>query len=194
MDIIRIANEANMTVEQVKKLLEALNKDPAHKEKIHLRYGVDLVVRRKDGSIKQELHLGNIQDGVKRERSDTIHNAGLVAVAGLILLDIAEDDFDWLAIGTGAVAVDVTDTTLGTETHREAGTGTLDTTAIANDTAKLIATFSGYGGSEAVTEIGMFNLAVAGDMLMRQVHDPLNIDWAAGDSYEATVKIQCARA
>lgn len=194
MDIIRIANEANMTVEQVKKLLKALNKDPAYKEKVHLRYGIDLVVRRKDGSIKQELHLGNIQDGVKRERGDTIVNAGLAAVAGLILLDVAEDDFDWLAIGTGAVAVDVTDTTLGVETHREAGTGTLDTTVIANDTAKLIATFSGYGGSEAVTEIGMFNLAVAGDMLMRQVHDPLNIDWAAGDSYEATVKIQCARA
>lgn len=161
-----------------------------YKEKLGLKYGIDLVVRRKDGSVKQELHLGDIKDGVKREKAGTILNAGMAAVAALILNDVAEDDFDWLAIGTGTTTVVVTDTTLEYETHREAGTGTRVTTTVTNDTAQLVATFSGYGGSEAVTEIGMLNLASGGDLLMRQVHSALNIDWAAGDSYEATVKIQ----
>ena len=194
MDIVRIANEANLTEEQVKKLLETLNENPAYKEKIGLRYGIDLVVRRKDGSIKQELHLGNIQDGVKREKGHTITDAGLASIAGLILTDVTEADYDYLAIGTGTTAAAAADTALGYETHRAAGTGTLVTTTITNDTAQLVVTFSGYTGTEAVTEIGMFNASTGGDMFMRQTHAALNINWDAGDSYQATVKIQCARA
>lgn len=173
-----------------KRARKMADEDPAFKEKIGLRYGIDLVVRRKDGSVKRELHLGNIEDGVKREKGHTITNAGLAAVAALILSDVAEDTYDHLAIGTGTTPADVTDTTLEAETHREAGTGTRVTTTVTDDTAQLVATFSGYAGSEAVTEIGMLNAAAVGDLLMRQVHAALNIDWAAGDSYEATVKIQ----
>ena len=194
MDIRRIAKEAKLTEEQVKRLLEALESDPAYKEKVVFRYGVDLVVRRKDGSIKQELHLGNIKDGVKRDPGDSIVNVGLAAAAGLILKDVTVADYDWLAIGTGTTAVAYTDEVLEYETHREAGTGTRVTTTITDDTAQLIVTFSGYSGTEAVTEIGMFNAATAGNMLMRQTHAALNINWDLGDSYEATVKIQCARA
>jgi len=194
MDIVRIANEAKLTEKQVKKLLETLNENSAYKEKIGLRYGIDLAVRRKDGSIKQELHLGNIQDGVKREKGHTITDVGLASIAGLILTDVTEADYDYLAIGTGTTAAAAADTALEFETHRAAGTGTLVTTTITNDTAQLVVTFSGYTGTEAVTEIGMFNAATGGDMFMRQTHAALNIDWGAGDSYQATVKIQYARA
>ena len=186
----RIVKEANLTVEQTRKLLEVLNKDTAYREKIGLRYGLDLVVRRKDGSIKQELHLGNIQDGVKREPVHTITNAGRASVAGLMLVDVGGTAYDYLAIGTGTTASAATDTALEYKTHRVAGTGTRVTTTVTNDTAQLVVTFSGFSGSEAITEIGMFNAASAGTMLMRQVHAALNINWTAGDSYQATVKVQ----
>jgi len=116
--------------------------------------------------------------------------AGLKAVAGLILSDVAVDGFDWLAIGTGTTPFDKAQTALVAETHREAGTGTRTTTTETDDTAQLVATFGGYSGAEAITEIGMFNAASGGDMLMRQVFDPLNVNWSAGDSIEVTVRIQ----
>lgn len=178
------------------------------KEKIGLRHGVDLVVHRKDGSIKDERHYGDIKDGVKRKIRDSfftrlikriqkkaidqdlVVSAGKAAVAGLILTDVSVDDFGYLAIGTGTTGPVAGNTALETETHRVAGTGTRQTTAVADDTAQLVATFSGFSGTEAVTEIGMFNADAAGDMAMRQTFSPLNVDWDKGDSIETTVKIQ----
>lgn len=180
---------------------------PGYKEKVGLKHSVDIIVHHKNGTIKEERHYGDIKDGVKRIirdgfftrlikrlrgqvcNQDLITNAGFAAVAGLILTDIAVNDFDYLAIGTGVVAADVTDTTLGTETHRVAGTGTRVQTTVANDTAQLVVTFSGFAGTEAVTEIGMFNATPAGNMLMRQVFTALNVDWDEGDSIVMTVKV-----
>lgn len=178
------------------------------KEKIGLRHGIDIIVRRKDGSIKEERHYGDIKDGVKRKirdgfftrlikriqkkgiDQDLVVSAGKAAVAGLILTDVSVNDFDYLAIGTGTTGPVAGNTTLETETHRGAGTGTRVTTAVTDDTAQLVFTFSGYSGTEAVTEIGMFNAAAAGDMLMRQTFAVLNVDWDKGDNFQATVKIQ----
>lgn len=181
---------------------------PVHKERTGLKHGVDIVVRRKDGTIKDERHYGDIKDGVKRKirdgfftrlikriqkkaiDQDLVVSAGKAAVAGLILTDVSVDDYDYLAIGTGTTGPVAGNTTLETETHRGAGTGTRVTTTVTDDTAQLIFTFTGYAGTEAVTEIGMFNAAVAGDMLMRQTFATLNVDWDAGDSIQMTVKIQ----
>ncbi len=178
------------------------------KEKIGLRHGVDLVVHRKDGSIKEERHYGDIKDGVKRKirdgffarlikriqkkviEQDLVVSAGKAAVAGLILTGVSVNDFDYLAIGTGTTGPVAGNTTLETETHRVAGTGTRVTITVTDDTAQLVVTFSGFAGTEAVTEIGMFNLAAAGDMIMRQTFSVLNVDWDKGDSIETTVKIQ----
>lgn len=186
---------------------------PSYKEKIGIRHGVDIVLKRKDGSIKDERHYGDIKDGIKRRKKDSIFtilwkklitkkpimmdgitNAGKAAVAGLILTDVSVDDFDYLAIGTGVTAFDATQTALVAETHRVAGTGTRVLTAIANDTAQLVVTFSGFSGTEAVTEIGEFNADTAGDMLMRQAFGalPLNVDWDEGDSIVMTVKVQAS--
>ncbi|GAJ13550.1 unnamed protein product, partial [marine sediment metagenome] len=121
-------------------------------------------------------------------------NTGFASVAALLLLDVGDTGYDYVAIGTGVGAADPTDATLGTETHREAGTGTRVMTDVANDTAQLVATFSGYGGSEAITESGCLNAAVAGILLCRQKFDPLNLDWAALDSLSATWKVQAKAA
>lgn len=184
---------------------------PSYKEKVGIKHSVDIVLKRKDGSIKDERHYGDIKDGVKRKIKDPIFtilwkklitkkpimmdgvtNAGKAAVAGLILTDVSVNDFDYLAIGTGVTAFAAAQTALVAETHRAAGTGTRVETAVANDTAQLVVTFSGFAGTEAVTEIGEFNADTAGDMLMRQAFGalPLNVDWDAGDSIVMTVKTQ----
>lgn len=179
------------------------------KEKVGIRHGIDIVVLRKDGSVKDERHYGDIKDGIRRKIRDSIFlilwkklvtkqcvmidgiaNTGKAAVAGLILNDVSVEDFDWLAIGTGVTAFNATQTALIAETHRVAGVGTRVQTTVANDTAQLVVTFSGFTGEEAVTEIGEFNAAAAGDMLMRQTFSALNVDWDEGDSIVMTVKVQ----
>ncbi|GAH77975.1 unnamed protein product, partial [marine sediment metagenome] len=115
---------------------------------------------------------------------------GFAEVAGLLLVDVEATAFDYLAIGTGAVAATKDDQTLGTETHREAGTGTRETTTETDDTSVLTYIFTGYAGSEGITEVGMLNAAVAGALLMRQTFDILNINFEAGDSLLTKVKIQ----
>lgn len=174
-----------------------------------MKHGIDIVVKTKDGVIKDERHYGDIKDGIKRKIKDSIFtilwkklvtkecvmidgitNAGKAAVAGLILKDISVNEFDWLAIGTGVTAFNAEQTALVAETHRVAGTGTRVQTAVANDTAQLVVTFSGFTGEEAVTEIGEFNADADGDMLMRQTFSALNVDWDEGDGIVMTVKVQ----
>jgi len=152
-------------------------------ESVKLKETVVLKKRDKHGRVVEIRELVGVV-------GDLIVNAGKAAVAGLILADVTETAFDYIAIGTGTVAPAATDTALGTETHREAGTGSLVTTAVTNDTAQLVATFTGYTGTEAVTEVGMFNAATGGDMLMRRTFAALNMDWDAGDSLEITIQIQ----
>jgi len=155
-----------------------------------------------------ERHYGDIKDGVKRKikdpwyvilwkklftkkciEKDLVVNAGLAEIAGLILTDVGGTAFDYIAIGTGTTAPSATDTALENETHREAATGTRQTVNVTNDTAVLTHTFTGYSGSEAITETGIFNDPSTGVMLARQVFSALNVDWDAGDSIEVTWKI-----
>lgn len=152
------------------------------KTPMQLRDRIILVHRDKHGKIL------NVRDSGWSENGIT--NAGMASVAGLILTDITEPDYDWVAIGTGSTAFDPAQTTLVTETHREAGTGTLVTTTQTDDTAQLVRLFSGYAGSENVSEAGAFNAASAGDMVCRQTFTAIPINWDNGDTLTVTVKIQ----
>lgn len=134
---------------------------------------------------------GNIK--AQKDIDNTVTNAGLAEVASLILTDDpgTATAFDYIAIGTGTTAADATDTTLETEIttgggSRAAGTGTLSTTTVTDDTAELEVTFS-FTSSFAVTESGVFNAASAGTMLARQVFSAINV--ANGDSLTITWKI-----
>lgn len=180
MESHRIEIEAKQLDETVKKLLGDVDRRSEH-----VGFKDTLIIRHKDkhGKVLAE-----------RIVEDLITNAGLAAVSGLLLLDVSEDKFDWIAIGTSTQAAANGDTALISETHRQAGTGSLETGDTTNDTAKLVATFSGYTGTEAVTEAGVLNLSVAGDLLCRQVFSALNVDWDAGDSIEFTFKVKSARA
>ena len=140
------------------------------------------------GHIKQ-VHVGE----------DLITTAGKAAVAALILNDVAEDDFDWIAIGSDNTAPAAGNTALAGENIRAAAVGTRVTTSVANDTAQLVYTFSSgvpaglngtSTGTQAIDESGVLNLATAGELLCRQTFGALNIDWDGGDSLQITWKIQ----
>ena len=117
-------------------------------------------------------------------------NDGFASVAGLLLTDVGGTASDYVAIGTNTGTFAATQTVLLTETHREAGTGTRVTTTVTNDTAQLVRTFSGYSGTEAVAESGVFNASSGGTMLCRQTFTVLNADWTGGDTLQTTWKIQ----
>lgn len=125
--------------------------------------------------------------------SNTLTNAGFAEVAGLITADVGGTAFDYIAIGTGTTPPSATDTALQSETHRIGGasvTGTRVTTSVANDTMQLVGTFSGYTGTEAVTESGVLNASSGGVLLCRQTFSALNINWGAGDSLQVTWRVQ----
>lgn len=155
-----------------------------NKEKIGLTGRVKIVVRDKDGNIKDERDFPNL-----------VVSAGKAEVAALLLTDIASDDYDEIAIGTGAVAPAAGDTVLGAEITTGGGarltgagvTGTRITTAVTDDTAQLVGTFT-FSLSFAVTEVGLFNDPSAGDMLARQTFAVVNV--VNGDSLQITWQVQ----
>jgi len=176
--------------EKLRKLSQQLkmlsNKNPLLMEKAGFRDRCILVHRDKNGKIIDKRDTG--------WRTNTLTNAWFANVAGLQLTDVGGESLGYIAIGTGTTAPAPTDTALEYETHREAGTGSRETTTVTNDTAVLTATFSGYAGTEAVTESGAFTAATGGIMACRQTFDPLNINWGAGDSLQVTWKIQTKQA
>ena len=169
---------------------------------------IEIVVRRKDGSIKSKHIINNglfhrilVKLGLKH---DSMTNIGFAQVAAFLLADIDVDhstytNCNWISIGTGIIGADPTDTALGTPKGiRQAGVGTRVTTGgITNNTAQLVATFSQaidvtLTGVNAITEVGMFwDVSAGNSMLLRQVYSPSdNCDWDQQDSMQVTIKVQ----
>jgi hypothetical protein len=120
--------------------------------------------------------------------ANLITNAGAAGVASRINGSGAEAAFTYIAIGTGAVAAAVGDTTLGAEITTGGGaransTASRVTTDVTNDTARLVNTFN-FTASFAVTESGVLNAATVGTLLCRQVFSAINV--ANGDSLQIT--------
>jgi len=164
-------------IDAIKGLL--LNKRKGLGETIGLRGELEIVLFDKYGNVKDRRHLKNL-----------IVNVGKAQVAGLIN-GSATGTFQYIAIGTGTTAPAATDTALQNETHR-ALADTIDrvTTSVTNDTARLSKLFSGYSGSESITESGVFNASTGGIMLNRQTFAAVNVNWGAGDNVLFTWKIQ----
>lgn len=102
-----------------------------------------------------------------------------------------------MAIGTGTNAAAAGDTTLQTELSgngldRGAGTATLQTTTVANDTCRLVKSWtSSSGGDVAVTEMGILNNAVSGGtLLVRNVFSAYTL--RNGDTFEITHNLKNA--
>jgi len=124
----------------------------------------------------------------KMQVSNLVTNAGMAGVASRINGAGAEAAFTYIAIGIGATAANVADTTLGSEIttgggERANSTASRTTTDVTNDTATLVNTFS-FTASFAITESGVLNAASTGVLLCRQVFSAINV--ANGDSLQVT--------
>lgn len=133
------------------------------------------------GSWQSEKTIGNL-----------ITNAGFALAAGLLNGSGSPAAATYIAVGTGATAANVTDTTLQTETatsglSRAAGTVSLVTTTVTNDTAQILKSFS-VSGTVAVTESGVLNAASTGTLLCRQVFTAINV--VNGDTLQVTWKVK----
>lgn len=146
---------------------------------INERYG--LILQPFLGSWKSEKVIGNL-----------ITNAGFALAAGLLNGSGTPAAATFIAVGTGTTAAAVTDTTLQTETatsglSRAAGTVSLVTTSVTNDTAQILKSFS-VTGTVAVTESGVLNASSSGTLLCRQVFTAINV--VNGDTLQVTWKVQ----
>lgn len=121
-------------------------------------------------------------------------NAGFALVAGRINGSGSPAAATYIAVGTGTTAAAVGDTALQTELatsglSRAAGSVSLVTTTVTNDTAQVVVTFT-VTGTAAVTESGLLNAASSGTLLCRQVFSAINV--VNGDSLQITWKIKAA--
>lgn len=188
-EVISLVATSRNLGEDYAKLVELLNNvsGDGHKETAGFRDRVILEHRDKDGNLIARRDSG-------WQEHECLTNVGFAEVSALLLPDVGGTAFDYIGIGTGAVAADPTDTDLGALVKRKAGDGTQETTAVADDTAQLVATFSkavdGLTGTDAITESDVMNSAAAGAELCRQVFDPLNLDWDSLDTLAVTWKVQ----
>jgi len=109
---------------------------------------------------------GNLKD--KWSVENLVTNAGKAQLA-LLAGDATAVPFTYLAVGTSATAVAVTDTTLTAEITdtglaRVAGTVSRVTTTVTNDTLQIAYTWTATG-SKTIEEIGVFNAASTGTLL-----------------------------
>jgi len=106
---------------------------------------------------------------------NTIMNAGKAVVSGLMLVDVGEDAFDYIAIGTDNTAPDATQSALIAEVYRVAGTGSQETTTVTDDTARLTTSVS-ITSSVSIQEAGVFNSDSTGDMLARTTFSSVSVN------------------
>jgi hypothetical protein len=127
---------------------------------------------------------------------------GLAATAGLFNGVGSVAAMEYVGIGTGTTAAAAGDTALETEidatcnpsfTNRGGvGSTSLQTGDAANDTARIIQTFTCGAFTPAVTEAGLFNSNTAGTLGARQVFSAINL--VAADNLQITWDIKFANA
>jgi hypothetical protein len=128
-------------------------------------------------------------DKIIEERNvyNTIMNGGKAQVAGLILTDVGGTGCDYVAVGTGTTAPNVTQTALVGEKYRNACTGSLQTTTVANDTARLTCSIA-ITATATMSEAGAFNSSSAGVMLARTTYSALAV--SSGNTLQVGYSVQ----
>jgi len=134
------------------------------KEPAKLKGKFSIAVLDKKGNTKESFEIPN-----------TVMNAGIAEVTGLMLEDVGGTAFDYLAIGTGNSAPNATETALVGEKYRSAGTGSQETDTITDDTAQLTTSIS-ITSSISIQEAGVFNSSSAGTMLARTTFSAVNVN------------------
>ena len=125
---------------------------------LKLRGDVALVLRDKDGNVKDERKIENL-----------IVDTGLNFICDRMKDD--ETAMTHMALGSGSTAAAANDTTLGSQLgSREA----LDSSTVTNNQIVYVASFEAGDATGAVTEAGIFNASTGGTMLCRTVFSVVN--------------------
>ena len=136
---------------------------------LKLRGDVALVLRDKNGNVKEERKINNL-----------IVNTGLNFICDRMKND--ETAMSHMALGSGSTAAAASDTTLGSQLgSREA----LDSDTVSSNTITYTSSFEAGDATGAVTEAGIFNATSGGTMLCRTVFavvnksadDSLSVSW-----------------
>lgn len=129
----------------------------AIKDKLGLSGELTIVLRDKDGNVKQEQTVPNlvVNDGLYFITERMVGNTPAI--------------MSHMAIGSGTVAAAAGDTTL-----TQLGRVALTSDNQVNNTVTYVATFPAGTGTGAVTEAGIFNSATTGDMLCRTTFAVVN--------------------
>lgn len=135
---------------------------------LKLRGDVALVLRDKDGNVKDERNIKNL-----------IVDSGLNFICDRMKND--ETAMTHMALGSGSTAAAAGDTSLGSQLgSREA----LDSDTVSSNTITYTASFEASDATGAVTEAGIFNASSGGTMLCRTVFAVVNK--GADDSLSVT--------
>lgn len=138
---------------------------------LKLRGDVALVLRDKDGNVKDERNIKNL-----------IVDSGLNFICDRMKND--ETAMTHMALGSGTTAAAAGDTSLESQLgSREA----LDSDTVSSNTITYTASFEAGDATGAVTEAGIFNAASGGTMLCRTVFAVVNK--SADDSLSVTWQI-----
>jgi len=155
-----------------------------------LKGRVKITVKRGDGRIENIL-IPNV-----------LTDTGIAGVAKLIN-GTSTSPFKYVAIGDGSstspgscASESTSDTALGHELKRKAGSTSMTTTSVTDDTAVIEATFSsadGLSGSSSLCESGLFDADTGGTLLARAVFDVINLNWDNGDQITIRWEVQVQR-
>ena len=111
--------------------------------------------------------------GFDTASSEQIPNAGLLEAAKLLCNYDSPASFTYVGYGTGTTAFSTSQTALVTQVERKvADKIELASTDVYNDTLRYTIAFTATTAEKVIGEVGLFNHATSGDMLMRKVISP----------------------
>jgi hypothetical protein len=127
---------------------------------LKLRGDVALVLRDKDGNVKDERKIENL-----------IVDTGLNFICDRMDSNSTEAVMSHMALGSGSTAADAADTTLGSQLGSRED---LDSSTVTSNQIVYVASFEAGDATGAVTEAGIFNASTGGTMLCRTVFSVVN--------------------
>lgn len=110
-----------------------------------------------------------VNDEIVQETKNLVVTAGKNFVASR-MKDTSKAAMTHMAVGTGTTAAAAANTTLVSETDRNA----LTSTTVTNNEIAYVATWAAGDATAALTEAGIFNASSGGDMLCRTVFSVVN--------------------
>lgn len=145
--------------------------------------------------VKGHIVAEHYRDGVlleRTERDNTITNAALAVISGLVGNTGSQTAFGYLAIGTSSTAPAASQTALVAETAvsglvRASATISRTTTTQTNDTLSFVHTWTA-GGTATINEVGIFNDPTTGTMLGRALTTAKSM--ITGDTLAITYTVQ----